>query len=66
MGNTWRCYNIDIPAKYSWKTFVLCIWWDRLGVFYYELLQRKESITLGVSIEQFLAEHSGKNGPITF
>ena len=29
----------------SGKKLMLCIWWDQLGVVYYELLQPKETIT---------------------
>ena len=29
----------------SGKKLMLCIWWDQLGVVYYELLQPNETIT---------------------
>jgi len=46
MGTTWPCFNIDSQAEYSWKkTVMLCIWWDQLGVVYYELLKPNETIT---------------------
>jgi len=45
MGTTWPCFNIDSQAEYSWKKTHLCIWWDQLGVVYYELLKPNETIT---------------------
>jgi len=36
--------NIDGKTEYDAK-LMLCIWWDQLGVVYYELLQLNESIT---------------------
>jgi len=36
-----RTLNIDGKAEYSW--LMLCIWWDQLGVVYYELLQPNET-----------------------
>ena len=44
MGTTWPCFNINSQAEYSWKK-MLCIWWDQLGVVYYELLKPNETIT---------------------
>jgi len=45
MGTTWPCFNIDSQAEYG-KKLILCIWWDQLGVVYYELLKPNETITL--------------------
>jgi len=42
---TWSCFNIDSQAEYSWKKPLLCIWWDQLGVVYYELLKSNKTIT---------------------
>ena len=44
METTWSCFNIDSQIEYSWKK-MLCIWWDQLGVVYYELLKLNETIT---------------------
>ncbi|UYV73289.1 SURF4, partial [Cordylochernes scorpioides] len=43
---------------------MLCIWWDQLGVVYYELLQMNERITGEVFRRQLmrLSEHCEKNG----
>jgi len=63
MGTTWLCFNIDSQAEYSWKKTHLCIWWDQLGIVYYELLKPNETIT-GLSTEHNWwdwAEHSRKN-----
>jgi len=45
MGTIWPCFNIDSQAEYSWKKLMLCIWWDQLGVVYYELLKPNETVT---------------------
>ena len=45
MRTTWSCFNIDSQAEYSWKKLMLCIWWDQLGVVYYELLKPNETVT---------------------
>ena len=42
---SWPCFNIESQAEYSWKKLMLCIWWDQLGVVYYELLKPNEIIT---------------------
>ena len=36
------------------KKLVLCIWWDQLGVVYYELLQPNETITAERYQQQFM------------
>ena len=38
------CFNIDKPNIHG-KKLMLCIWWDQLGVVYYELLKPNETIT---------------------
>ncbi|GBP63236.1 Mariner Mos1 transposase [Eumeta japonica] len=43
-GTTWPRDNIDSKTEYSWKKLMLCIWWDQLGVVYYELLNPSETI----------------------
>ncbi|GBP90765.1 Mariner Mos1 transposase [Eumeta japonica] len=45
MGTTWPRVNIHSKTEYSWKKLILCIWWDQLGVVYYELLNPSETIT---------------------
>ena len=40
-----KIFQKDNQAEYSWKKFMLCIWWDQLGVVYYELLKPNETIT---------------------
>ena len=66
MGTTWPCFNIDNQAEYSWKKNMLCIWWDQLGVVYYELLKPNE-ITGALYRTQLmrLSRHSRKNAPTT-
>ncbi|GBP86742.1 Mariner Mos1 transposase [Eumeta japonica] len=44
MGTTWPRVNIHRKTEYSWKKLMLCIWWDQLGVVYYELLNPSEII----------------------
>ncbi|GBP85704.1 Mariner Mos1 transposase [Eumeta japonica] len=45
MGTTWPRVNIHNKTEYSWKKFMVCIWWDQLGVVYYELLNPSKTIT---------------------
>ncbi|GBP11041.1 Mariner Mos1 transposase [Eumeta japonica] len=45
MGITWPRLNTHSKTEYSWKKFMLCFWWDQLGVVYYELLNPSETIT---------------------
>ncbi|GBP21333.1 Mariner Mos1 transposase [Eumeta japonica] len=46
MGTTWPRVNIHNKTEYSWKKkLMMCIWWDQLGVVYYELLNPSETIT---------------------
>ena len=44
MGITWPCFNIDKPNIHG-KKLMLGIWWDQLGVVYYELLKPNETVT---------------------
>ena len=46
-GDYLPCFNIDSQAEYSkeGKKLMLCIWWNQLGVLYYELLKPNETIT---------------------
>jgi len=56
MRTTWSCFNIDSQAEYSWKKLMLCIWWDQLGVVYYELLKPNETITGALYRTQLMTE----------
>ncbi|GBP48058.1 Mariner Mos1 transposase [Eumeta japonica] len=45
MRTAWPRVNIHSKTEYSWKKVMLCIWWDQLGVVYYESLNPSETIT---------------------
>ena len=47
MGSSWPCFHVDGQTEYSFtgSKVMLCIWWDQLGVVYYELLKPTETIT---------------------
>ncbi|GBP48861.1 Mariner Mos1 transposase [Eumeta japonica] len=44
-GTTWFRVNITAKPNILGKKLMLCIWWDELGVVYYELLNPSETIT---------------------
>ena len=47
------------------KKFMLCIWWDQLGVVYYELLKPNETITGGsLTIDEIEPSTQGKTRPL--
>ena len=49
------------------KKLILCIWWDQLGVVYYELLKPNETITGGSlpnTIDEIEPSTQGKTRPL--
>jgi len=69
MGTTWPCFNIDSQAElYIYnhgKKLMLCIWWDQLGVVYYELLKPNETITGALYRTQLMRlSTQGKTRPL--
>jgi len=45
MGITWPASTSTAKPNIHGKKLMLCIWWDQLGVVYYELLKSNETIT---------------------
>ena len=45
MGISRPCIYIDGQANIHGSKLMLCIWWNQLGIIYYELLQPNETIT---------------------
>jgi len=44
-GNHLAMLQHPQPSRIHGKKLMLCIWWDQLGVVYYELLKLNETIT---------------------
>ena len=66
MGTAWPTSTSITKPNIHGKELMLCIWWDQLGVVYYELLKPNEIITgtLYRTIDEIEPSTQGKTRPL--